>query len=677
MLIRTATTSFPKNLSEGLEQYRAHLEALGEKSRALMTKTAVDRYATTGLGGPASKKGKSAPKAVGSFLKTQSVEVIKELVEATKKGCDIVLGHDPRGKSKNVHYVNGFVKWAQDHKWMIEESQKEEIKTTNIRLRQPYGKRKYTSGSFSTTNLTTSPKVSLGIKESDYITVGQSRILGNEALHQDLENFSNFLKRKTAFEARRIESIKRLLGYEHRVRKIPLSELSLRKIIPFVKLSFKEEDFADDPDFALDGNGNPLFPDRVEVKLALQEGIAKRRIKKKTQKVLQWIKTHFEWADQQRHSAGEPDGLSEATKHIVLDSLISLTKFIYEDESELNGFSDIPIVKQLRDYRASLTINENKRKSRLRRRMCSWQEAVQVLELQRERTDMRHLDTCKQYRPKPKLLRRRPTAIAMDLQVFLIISLLMLLPTDRQQTFRRLKYVESLPDDIPPKSSFLVYGEWLYEDFIPRKNMKYPKLAEWWLVVFDFKTVDTYGLFIYPIPNQRFRDGKTFYEYIEMWLFGLEDQQGKWLTYFKRKDKEWHTYYNGDHAGWQGYIEQTKDGNLLKKHGWREALKPEHDFVFTMSQTHRSFEDDATSFGKVVRGGFIRFTQDLNTGKVKPVTPHSFRHMLASYTESLELTPAQEKSLAYCDHHSVEMRRGKYTFYQNMRQIKETVELMS
>jgi len=40
------------------------------------------------------------------------------------------------------------------------------------------------------------------------------------------------------------------------------------------------------------------------------------------------------------------------------------------------------------------------------------------------------------------------------------------------------------------------------------------------------------------------------------------------------------------------------------------------------------------------------------------------------------LTPAEEASMAYCEHHSVEVRRSVYTFHENMKQITSAIQVM-
>jgi hypothetical protein len=172
----------------------------------------------------------------------------------------------------------------------------------------------------------------------------------------------------------------------------------------------------------------------------------------------------------------------------------------------------------------------------------------------------------------------------------------------------------------------------------------------------DFKTVETYGEFWYPVPNVEFRDRTTFYEFIVGWLVGFEDKRGNWPAYHLEENLQW-----------QGYI--NAEGQRL---GWRAALKPSHDFIFTMPTKNHPYY--STAFTALIRGIFVRFTQE--EGPIVAVTPHSFRHMLSSYLSNIDISSAEKLSFSYVLHHSVEMHQGSYVYQDNMSRITPAVKRM-
>jgi hypothetical protein len=139
-------------------------------------------------------------------------------------------------------------------------------------------------------------------------------------------------------------------------------------------------------------------------------------------------------------------------------------------------------------------------------------------------------------------------------------------------------------------------------------------------------------------------------------LWGFEDPDGKWP---KR--------YDGNDQFWQGYI--AKDG---KRSGWRDVLGPSHSLMLTMPVVKTPFTDEA--FYCLIRNLFVRHTQD--TGRIVPVSPHSFRHMLSKYLDELEIDDGELKSFSYVLHHSPETNKGKYVYRENMVRIAPAVKRM-
>lgn len=600
----------PKSVLEALElssQFYA-------QNRFYMLRTAVRRYGVVGWGGAGTQKGKQATSDADAFLEGLPVERLGNVITAVERGCKL-LGLDARGTSKNCSYARAFLNLAEKQGWLeaneLVNKHEKKPPAKVYRLQRPNGQRRIYEVSSTGAGLT--PSNALGTSPKDYVCVNDKKVLGNEHFQTELEEFSASIEHLASAE-NILHKIRQAMGYLHRIKKVSLTELHFAKLIPFIKLTYVEEDFDGDPAFQLNPNGTPKYPSKMEQKLSLSEGIAKRRIKQKAKEIVIWADEYLKWHDQCRKAVGATDGLANATKQLHLDALIVLAKYTYRFETESKTFDDISIITSLKAKRDDFVPNRQKQKARVKARCISWKDASAVIELQRETADIRygvpqrHPDG---FYPHKRLQR----AIAIDLQKALVLLLMVLIPSDRQQTYRRLQYREEIKLDEQVEGEFLLLGEIVDGVFTPKAKMKNASQAQWWIAIYHFKTIEKYGPFWYPIPNQQFRDHKNLYEYLEMWFFGLKDEEEKWAK-----------YHNGANAEWQGFVDE--EGN---QHGWREALQPDHPCTFSMPYARKPF--NTQKFSALVKRIFVRFTQELGSGKITPVTPHSFRSMLATHTE--------------------------------------------
>ncbi|MBD1865578.1 MULTISPECIES: hypothetical protein, partial [Trichocoleus] len=491
------------------------------------------------------------------------------------------------------------------------------------------------------------------VKGVEYIFI-KYHTLGNQLLQKELQDFEEYchpVKTERIFQ-----EIFLMLGYIYHIQDIALDQLSLSSLVPFTKLKYFERDILDKLRLQDSETNSFKYLELVQNHLLIEQRLAQRRIQHQTVELLTWIDSFFSWADQNRVKLGAEKGLAISTKRSYITSLIYIAKFLYKSQSDSKVFKDIHLIQKLKEKRNQLKVSEKKQKQQISTRCLEWEEAVVIVEMQREKADFRHgVPHFKKHGIYP--VKRSSRSIASELQKIIILFLMILIPSDRQQTYRRLQFRRSIRINEITDGVFLLWGDFRGEVFTPRDQMANPSQAQWWLAVYDFKTVERFGPFWYPLPNQQFRDGKTFYEYLEMWFFGLEDIADKWPQYYK-----------GDNAQWQGHIDEQ--GQRL---GWRAALEPNHDFAFSMRRTQTPHDKD--SFCSLVKQIFIEFTPRLKNGEIVPVTPHSFRTMLATYTAG-RLTAAEEASMAYCEHHSIEKRRTSYTLFNNMRQITEAIKVM-
>lgn len=617
-----------------------------------LIRTAVLRYLVPAWGGPEAQSGKQVTFIAEEFLRsvpltqlitaTQLQEHYFEQINASK-AC----------RRRNRYYLKQFVQWVYQKRWLQYPDPDNRTPQFN-RFNKPKGQRRIYASQLRTTNLKHPKSYSLGTQTTDFCLVDGQKVLANPRLAEQLTALERYA---TQDRGRRcvkhpLGQLRSLRGYLHRIKGVPLAELSLDCLVPPVQLRFSEQDFAGHEAFAATPNGQLLDPVRAEQVLAMAEAMGRRTAARKADITIQHVDDFFKWRQQVLSECGQPEGLAPASKREVLIALILLAKYQYRNETnseETSAYEDIPVIRRLQVKIAQHPLDRQKTQKQIRKRSVSWADALKVFEQQRLQALEFHLASRNSGRGSKRLIRKRAaTSIAADIQKMVILGLMTLIPTDRQQTYRALEFGKSL------KNGCFVDND--CEQFVAQGIPSAPNQAQFWINLEQFKTVATYGEFWYPVPNVQFSDGTTFYEFITAWLWGFWDEE-----------QIWPAYYSGENSHWQGYIDQ--EGN---RQGWRAALQPTHSCVFTMPYARTAFYD--TPFSTYIKAIFVRFTQE--KGPPVPVTPHSFRHMLANYLDRLGVDGEEAKSFAYVLHHSPEMHQGRYVYRDNMQRIAPAVQRM-
>lgn len=616
-----------------------------------MVSTALLRYTAPVWGGPKVVPGEHMSLTAWEFAKTLSSSHLTHALRDQERYFDQV-GANKACRNRNRHHLKRLVNWVTEKRWLPELT-KSRTPEFN-RFNKPKGQRRIYAQQLRTTNLQHPPAYALGTQEEDYILVAGEKVLANQKLDHELKQLKAYVRkfRKPKPTEAQLKQLKSVFGYLHRVLQIPLPELSLEILVPFVQLRFSEEDFAGIDAFALSSRGCLLDPIKAEQTISTAESVARRQAKKKADITLKHIEGFFAWRQQVLTELGQPEGLSSASKREALNAVILACKYQYRDQTdsqETDSFEDIPVIQQLRLKIKQHPLDRKKTQKQIRKRSVSWPRAMRVLEQQRLQALEYKVASRDPTRKSGRVIRNRTaTDIANDIQKTVVLGLMTLIPTDRQQTYRNLKYGITFRN-----------GHFLDDDceqFVDAGIPTQPDKAQFWINLEDFKTADKYGEFWYPVPNVQFVDGTTFYQLIAAWLWGFED-----------KEETWPTYYRENHEHWQGHIDAN--GNRC---GWRAALEPQHDFMFTMPIAKTAFHEN--SFCAMIRGIFVRFTQE--DGPPVPVTPHSFRHMLSGYLDSLGISGEEEKSFSYVLHHSPEVHQGRYVYRDNMARIAPAVKRM-
>lgn len=212
------------------------------------------------------------------------------------------------------------------------------------------------------------------------------------------------------------------------------------------------------------------------------------------------------------------------------------------------------------------------------------------------------------------------------------------LPPRRQQEWRKAKISLSCPiqkpDKLPP-SGFIhplpPPGVRHLERFFP--YIYYSEEGKWLLDLppESYKTGKTHGYQVIEIPNRIFEDGRCFYEYLEMWLYGFFCQPDGTLA----------------GAGFQLDFNSEKMPRIFTG---RLIYDCDHEYFFSQHN------------GKPVSSSSLEnYLSRAAYGKTgKRLNPHLLRDIYATYFLDLEYSDAVISALAYSMGHTVKELRKSY-----------------
>ena len=584
-------------------------ELVQQKKRTALTcfKSALFRYAVPALGGPTPAnlrmKGRDAEAAL-EFLEQQPTSRLAELPSHLKRyfeGTTLTQKTKTTARSSTNHWL----KWAIQ-RGTLEPQQPERpaiCKFKDFRKVRPYREEvKLIPGRPSRKN-----RNILGCFESDYIKVEdwedefdtsivckswKSEILNNPdiqlpvylanpELDRDIRQFVEFLEERMQLRPPTVEkdvsTLLRFLGWLHRKQQIPLADLRITTVIPFVKLKLNPNDFVSD-------SGKTDRQAFREAKLSALEDLdaASEDVKVQVDGFLDAAK------------------LSPAAKITYLTGIINVAKYVYQRETRTfrrtkSGFEDISLVKDLRSLRYEFSSpSGGKSKTVIPResRLISWPELLEVVtKLQFEadsthRFHLRHTRPLQSGLPSIEKVKRTDWAIACCFQRFLILAIMTATPPGRPRDYRELELGRTL-----------LQGVFRDGIFIPKEQMREPAQAEWWIHLMpeDYRTGKCYGEWQGKLPDIRFANDKTLYQYIDEWL--------------------------------------TR---------WRPVFRPNHQCLFTQ---HKGSPLDGNSFSNKVQTMIFRFTG-------VRVNPHSLRHAYVTYLKANAATEEELEGTAAFMRHS-------------------------
>lgn len=151
---------------------------------------------------------------------------------------------------------------------------------------------------------------------------------------------------------------------------------------------------------------------------------------------------------------------------------------------------------------------------------------MDVLELRRQKADATKSDCGDK------------NAIVNDLQTFLSLAFMLLIPVDRSRTYYELELGKTF-----------VYGIYSGGRFTPASLMQDPSTATWYIHLMpdDHKTGFLGREYWTIMPNVQFSDGQKLYEYIERWLqIGREYEHQCDHNFFFRQIRTYKALNSGD-----------------------------------------------------------------------------------------------------------------------------------
>lgn len=521
------------------------------------------------------------------------IEYHLSLVE---KGCNMYGKNTKTQMKADISYARVFFEFVKNS--MSVSSQKEEDETESI---LPYrqaimDKSMYKQKSCSVNRqiiLQNEPLKFIDELKNKYPHLSQQQLVekSTESLTQIFDTFNNFAEFRKNEEKLRdrtintnVDVLRRFFGWCKEELELTIDELSITKIIPVIDPyinNYQDED---------------EFDDNFMTELAKKEWLLKSKINRNTKSFIKLLNRYFN-----TYMAETSTG----AKVIVCNSLIALTKYLYydiTDEDEGDDYQDIKLINRLKAYRRNLE-KDNCDEDDGIVPPFNREETIQVAMRLKKLADQNYeYNSGYKYNRGNKLSK---FAKALHLQSFLVIGLMVFMPTDRSRTYRELTFGETLVYGIydPETGNFTSYDQLAKEEVTKSKYYIH-------LLPHQYKTGKTYGEFWYQIENIDFGDGTFFYDYLNKWLF-------------------------------EGYRDEL-------------ATAGKTNAVFIRARSGISFRDSNRSkFGGYVRSIFLRLTK-------YNLSPHKLRTIFVTYINNLGLSDKERESIAYIMHHSKEMADKVY-----------------
>ena len=552
-----------------LLSYEEHLIAHNpEKASSILTQlgTALDRFTLPGWGFPpfaGRRPTKAEQAAAQQFKQTLTLEHLSQALEAQTVGFTLLQASEgSQAVYKSI--LKKFLDWCDHQNWCAAQGQGNVIKGVRVK------------------RLTTRKNL------SPYYLKFQEM---PSKLKQELEHFYRFwtepvwenrvpspIKPRTAKDYQ--DWLRAIFGWLCcQEGKLP-EQLSLSLLVPITELKDVQ-----------DKEG--------AIRQAKKVG---KQIKSLGSRFIQWLE------------APSPQGRgiqSPVSKIKVWATLAALVKYQYNAQTDtlLQGesYKDIPIAEGIRSEMRNLQseVDAHESISDESKWWLEWEEVLCVTEeLRQECVSLYSYGETPQ-RSGIKHSSRPATAIAGSYQMYILFAMLTYIPPRRIGELQKLKL-----------------GRRENPGFDRQHPYPYQENERWIIDVpaMAYKTGKTYGHQKLKLPNLVFKDGRSFYGYLQEWL-----------------------------------------------DTWRQVYEPQHNFVFS------------TKYGGPLKtqgpSGLVKTAVHRLTGRC--VSPHKFRDICATYFLDREYSDAIINSLAEMMAHDPEILKESYDKlkeWQKSRPIEQAAQ---
>ena len=485
----------PETAADGYLLYCGHLKSSDPEAKTDVTapiRTALIRFTLPKWGFPLPERKKLTQEDVNAGLDFLKQIPIHELNHAFEYQQEVFasLGNPASSRTYRLH-LKRMLTWCGQQSWW-----KTSTQTNTSQCCPPIRiSRGRVSDNVRVTNkkLTpSSPNFSYGLKDPEIPRELQASL--NDFLKFQTDLIGSRKRQDGPIRERsaksHVNSAKRLLGWLHYYKGVPLEELNLKQLVC----------------------ASGLTPDGQRDEAAID-------------KTMDLLDEHLQWLRETREA-------SPNTELKVVEASVAIAKFLYHKESKCQsrqvvsnkrvGYRDIPIIEELRRLECEIMVrvNNTPRKSDESKKWITWPMFKACAE--------RLLEECA---PRTKCGNKRSEqTVAQSHQIALIFLVLSFFP-DRGRTIRELEvgrtlinrdgkwFVEHTAADFKTGDSYCKNGQ---KRIIELPANVYPLLEEWlsqWRQV--FKPTHPY---VFTQPNGKPMTDGSLYNYVRKRVYRLTGQ---------------------------------------------------------------------------------------------------------------------------------------------------------
>lgn len=415
-------------------------------------------------------------------------------------------------------------------------------------------------------------------------------------------------------------------------------------------------------------NQNQTFVEEVsKLNLITAKTIAQEKanadIQKACEQIRSLVKNFLRWLEYQHNPTNSENGyrISPNYRAGFCVALMNLAKYFYREMTNprmKDDYQDIEIIMEIRNLKKEeLSINFKPNHINPIKRNPTWQELGKLLkDLLVACAPRRQIIGSPDYQNMGPL--RKQSAVATDLQKYLIMMFFRLISPDRQHIIRNLKLhntlklcwinwdnrtYEEAPWDAAIKRYKAHYNTKTKLYYLDKNDVKDEKgnavckpqgKAFSWVVFLDATQTKIDQENAYRVP-------KIYNPELEAWLHGREDYSETWFNWPKVKGAHSNKFSKKQYY-WCGYINIENDEKL----GFREIFKPTHDFVFTQQNGKVYSRSNMCRLYDAILWRFLGIRSN----------PHAVRSAAIGYFKTKGMTDAENESLAKLKSHSSKMQ---------------------